>query len=97
MVQVLLRWQVRTALGKVTLARFRVLDHVENTVRSDDLHLGIAVGGFGLDARSVARGFGLDTPPDALQLRGRGLDRCKLDPKSLPGPNLKILAGPDRD
>ena len=28
---------------------------------------------------------------------GFGLDRCKLDPKSLPGPNLKILAGPDRD
>ena len=37
LVQVLLRWQVRTALGKVTLARFRVLDHVENTVRSDEL------------------------------------------------------------
>ena len=53
--------------------------------------MGIAVGGFGLDARSVERGFGLDSTADV------SVWTCKLDPKRLPGPNLKILAGPDRD
>ena len=55
--------------------------------------LGIVAGGFGLDAQRR----------DAASVwtrggrYGFGLDRYKIDPKRLPGPNLKILASPDRD
>ena len=83
-----------TALGKrheVSL----VLDLVENAVRSDELgHRGRRLR-FTRAASAIAASLASDYTG-----RGRygfGLHRCKLDPKSHPGPNLKILAGPDRD